>query len=221
MRATVILWLTGMALMILIGVILSGLTSCGYTRDKAQSAHGRAVTSFPEIGAAFCADKYPVRVRTDSTGYLASRRTIDSLAQVLRDDSLITVFERESLMAEIDRIRAEMPMPEDCDSLSEGIYRLVAKERQRGDRLQRANEGLIRAVGSLKPIRDTVENTARVRECEIIRDKAVLLAEDYKKEAAEWKAKAKKRFWVIAGMGAAMALGLFLAIRRKVVKQVA
>lgn len=191
------------------------LSSCAYNRDTATKQHGRAVATFPEIGAAFCADKYPVRTHTDSTAYLNSRRIIDSLAQVLVEDSLITAFERESLTAEIERIRREMPQPENCDSLSEGLYRLVAKERQRGDRLQTMNSKLITASGALKPVHDTVENTAARRECEIVRDKAVLLAEDYKKEAAKWRNTARTRFWIIAGLGVLSLFGFFIAFKRR------
>lgn len=62
-------------------------------------------------------------------------------------------------------------------------------------------------------------NTAALDLCSIERGRALALAEDKTAEAAKWRALAKKRFWIITGMGAAMALGLFLALRRKVVNK--
>lgn len=72
---------------------------------------------------------------------------------------------------------------------------------------------------------DTVEKVstkllAALDLCSIERGKAITLATDKTKEADKWKRIAKRRFWIIAGMGAAMALGLFVALRRKVVKKV-
>lgn len=194
-------------------LLLILLAGCGYTRPVAEKQHARAVANFPEIGASFCADKYPIHSTTDSTAYLASLRVIDSLAEVLHNDSLITVFERESLQAEIERIRREMPHPENCDSLSEGLYRLVAKERQRGDRLERLSKQIVTVPSP--PVIITQENTARVRECEIIRDKAILQAGDLSNDRDKWRGRAKSRLWMIIGLGAITILGFFLAFKRK------
>ena len=65
-----------------------------------------------------------------------------------------------------------------------------------------------------------VENTAALKSCQLDNSKMLSLLHDKTKEADKWRKTAKKRFWIIAGMGAAMALGLFLALRRKVVKKV-
>ena len=68
---------------------------------------------------------------------------------------------------------------------------------------------------------DTVvkENTAALAAARLELGKALTIATDKTNEATKWRKIAKKRFWVIAGMGAAMALGIFAMIRRKIVKK--
>ena len=65
---------------------------------------------------------------------------------------------------------------------------------------------------------DTIyqENTAALGLCSIERGKAISLLQDKTKEADKWRRIAKKRFWIIAGMGAVMLLGLLAMIRKKV-----
>jgi len=55
--------------------------------------------------------------------------------------------------------------------------------------------------------------------CSIERGKALTIATDKTKEADKWRAIARKRFWLLVGLGAAMALGIFAMIRKKVVKK--
>lgn len=50
--------------------------------------------------------------------------------------------------------------------------------------------------------------------------RSLALSDEKTKEADKWKRIAKKRFWVILGMGAAMALGIFAMVRRKVAKKI-
>ena len=154
-----------------------------------------------------CADKFPVKVVTDSTEYKKSKAAIDSLVKSLKNDSLISESERQALVKEIEEIRKSIKEPENCDSLSEGIYRLAAKEKRRGDVLEEKNKALAAAVNNLKPIRDTVENTARVAQLQ--GDVSNCIEELNKKdvrnaETAEdrdgWKKKAKQRWWIIIAL---------------------
>lgn len=64
---------------------------------------------------------------------------------------------------------------------------------------------------------DTVfqENRAALDLCGIERGNAILAAERSYKEATKWRAIAKKRFWIILGMGFVIALGLFGFLRKK------
>ena len=69
---------------------------------------------------------------------------------------------------------------------------------------------------------DTIvkENTAALAASRLELGKALTIATDKTNEATKWRKIARKRFWIIAGMGAAMALGIFAMIRRKVVKKI-
>lgn len=64
---------------------------------------------------------------------------------------------------------------------------------------------------------DTVykENTAALDLCAINRDKAIGLLDIKTKEYDKWRAIAKKRFFIILGMGLIIALGLFGFVRKK------
>lgn len=202
----------------LLWFILVMLPGCGYTRDKAQSQFGKAVLTFPEIGANFCEITYPVRTRTDSTEYKRSRDIIDSILRVFKTDSLISQSERDSLLRDIERVRALIKVPEDCDSLSDAIYRLAAKERQRADRLQEANSKLAAAAANVKPIRDTVENTARVENCELERKKVVGLFEGERAEKEVWKKRARTRGMIMWGLFIAIGLTVAYKLRNQFLK---
>jgi hypothetical protein len=69
-------------------------------------------------------------------------------------------------------------------------------------------------------VHDTLQvvNTAEIDLCRIEMHKAINLATDYKKKYEKWEAIAKKRFWIIAGMGFVIALGLFGFLRKKLTK---
>ena len=111
-------------------LVLFVLSLCGcYPMQKAKKQFGKSVTAYPIFGANYCALTYPVRdssVKGDSAEYKKSRRAFDSLYNAVKEDSLISQQERDRLTAEIERIRGLMTEPENCDSLSEAIYRIAA-----------------------------------------------------------------------------------------------
>lgn len=115
----------------------------------------------PQVAAEFCADEFPVKTVTDSAGYKQSLAVIDSLISAQDSERLITQAERDQMIEDIERLKATAEP--DCDSLTEAVYRYAAKEKARADKLDRSNNALIKAAKNVKPIRDTVENTARVK----------------------------------------------------------
>lgn len=62
-----------------------------------------------------------------------------------------------------------------------------------------------------------VTNTAEVDKWVITARDAVSVSVDKTKEASYWRKIAKKRFWIILGLGAAIAIGVVAMIRKKVV----
>lgn len=211
---------------ILVGILIYGLlivllSGC-YSISKAKSQFSRAAVAYPELPADYCARTYPVIAKTDSSDYKKGLYILDSLIKLsgVKSSSELTDEERENLLGMINSIRLAIPEPENCDSLSEAIYRLAAKERQRGDYLQRVNSDLILAAKNLKPVHDTIIDRAALDLCGIERGRAIAISTEKTKEADKWRKIARKRFWVILGMGAGMALGVFLLVRRKLVKKI-
>lgn len=64
---------------------------------------------------------------------------------------------------------------------------------------------------------DTIyqENRAALDLCGIERGKAIMAADREHGQATKWRAIARKRFWIIAGMGFVIALGVFGFLRKK------
>lgn len=197
--------------------LLMGLfASCNPQKKLAKA---EATLSAAGVLPKICADRYPVRVVTDSTEYKNSLAVIDSLIKAQGNEKDITDRERELLSKEIDSLKS---IPEiNCDELSEAIYRLAAKEKKRADNLQIANENLIKAAKNLKPIRDTAENTARVDEYKnlLLQKDKDLAKKDAKigqleDEVKNWKGKAKDRFWWILILVGAIGAYTFLRIKK-------
>ena len=200
--------------------------------SKARINFGRAVTSFPEIGAIYCALTYPVKdssVKGDSAEYKKSRMAFDSLYNSAKEDSVIYQQEIDRLVGEVNRVRSTMADSQNCDSLSEAIYRIAAAEKMKSNKLQEVNRRLLLAVENIKPIHDTLfkESSSRLKACELEREAVLGMVADREKkldaktaEAAKWRKTAKNRFWTIAAMSTAMLLGLFVAVRKKIVKMV-
>lgn len=69
---------------------------------------------------------------------------------------------------------------------------------------------------------DTVyqENRAALDLANINLTRSLALSDEKTKLADKWRKIAKKRFWIILGMGAVMALGIFAMIKKKVAKKI-
>lgn len=146
---------------IILTLLLLIMTFSCTTAKKAT----RYMHEHPQVAAEFCADEFPVKTVTDSAAYKKSLDVIDSLIKVQEAEKEITQAEREVMINDIERLKA-MPDP-DCDSVSDAVYRYAAKEKKRADNLESSNLSLQRAAKNVKPIRDTVENTARVKASEL------------------------------------------------------
>jgi len=68
---------------------------------------------------------------------------------------------------------------------------------------------------------DTViqEDQAKLSLCSIERGKAIGMLEQKTIESDKWRRIAQRRLWIIIGMGAGIALGIFVMIRKKVAKK--
>lgn len=165
-------------------VALVFLTSC-YTRQKAQVQHGKAVATFPEIGADYCARIYPPK---------------DSL---VKGDSIF-IEKTDTLWGDgntvIDTIYFE-GKPKEIIKVVTLPGKTIIERHFRVDTLR-------------------VTNTAEVDLWKIQANKAIDIATDKTKESDKWKKLAKQRFWIIIGMGAAMALGIFAFVKKRIAKKV-
>jgi len=174
---------------------------CGcYTEKKATEQFNKAALNYPKLPADYCANEFPIIANTDSAEYKNSKSIIDSLVNQLKNDSLITDEERLQLISEIEKVRSLIVEPKNCDSLSSAIYKLVEREKSRGDKLQIAYNNLVIASGNLKPIHDTIINDALLRSCEIDKSKTIDLLVKKTAEADKYKGQAKKRLWIILGL---------------------
>jgi hypothetical protein len=184
--------------------ILIILLLCGcYSERKATQQFSRAAVAYPAIGANYCATTYPVHTVTDSSDYTASLKTIDSLTSVVLNNDLLSQDERASLITEIERIRSLIVEPEKFDSLRSAIFKLVDKEKARGDKLQVAYNNLVAASHELKPIHDTVENTAAIKACQIDNSTMTDLLAQRTAEVEKYKGQAHKRgifMWSFIGL---------------------
>jgi len=131
-----------MRVLLFIAVILFIGCSPIRTAEKARGELAKISIKYPEIPAKYCADKYPVVAKTDSTGYLASRKAIDSLIAAIAADSVLSRTDLEKTLEAIRRLQEAMkpqPNPE-CDSLTDAIYRYAAAQSARANRLEIANK---------------------------------------------------------------------------------
>ena len=190
-----------LAICLIIAIILvTILTSSCYNQRKATQQFSRAAVAYPKLPAEYCAATFPVHTVTDSSAYNESLKTIDSLSSVLLNNDLLSQDERASLITEIERIRGLIVEPKNCDSLSGAIYKLANKEKERGDKLQEAYNNLVAATHSLKPIHDTIENTAALKVCQLDNSIMTDLLSKKTAEADKYHGQSTKRGYIMWGL---------------------
>lgn len=180
--------------------ILSIPQGC-YSEKLFKKQLSRGAIAYRGVVAEYCANEYPVKTKTDSAAYKNSKNIIDSLSKAMKDSALITNKERELMLERIKDLQNRPVETKNCDSLSEAVYKLAAKEMARGDRLQEINNRLIIAANNLQPIRDTIENTAKFQVCRIELGKVIGLLVAETADVKKWKAKSKKHFLIMSGLG--------------------
>lgn len=205
-------------------ILLILLAGCSkYNREVAQQQVTKAALTYSDIVDRYCIDKFPVRVSTDSTAYKESVKAIDSLSKKMKDDSLLSIIDRTNLEKEIAVIRERLAIPKNCDSLSEPLYRALAKEIQYSNKLQEINNQLLRAAQNIKPIHDTVESIslqAKYAVADKERGDAIGLLKEKTNELATMtksRNKWRKEAWILR---IAIALGLIGFLYSKFKKKV-
>lgn len=206
-----------MSRLLIIAVVLFFGCSPIRTAEKARGELAKISVKYPEIPAKYCADKYPVVAKTDSSGYLASKKAIDSLISAIAADSVLSRTDLERTLEEIRRLQEALkPQPNpDCDSLTDAIYRYAAAQSARANRLEIANKALISAARDLRPVHDTIVNTAQYDVCQINLGYAVINQTRAQAEADKWRAIARKRFWIIVGLSSGIVLWFAAFLYRK------
>ena len=162
-------------------ILLVLLSGC-YSRPIATKQHGRAVSTYPDLAADYCARVYPAK---------------DSL---IKGDSVV-IF---------DTIYTGGNVSFDTTIIMDTKY--ITKT------IQLAGVRVIERIFKT----DTVirVDRAALDLCSIERGKAIHNEEAQRIECDKWRKIAKKRFWIIVGLGAGIALGIFVALRKKIIKQV-
>lgn len=206
-----------MSRLLIIAVVLFFGCSPIRTAEKARGELAKISVKYPEIPAKYCADKYPVVAKTDSSGYLASKKAIDSLISAIAADSVLSRTDLERTLEEIRRLQEALkPQPNpDCDSLTDAIYRYAAAQSARANRLEITNKALISAARDLRPVHDTIVNTAQYDVCQINLGYAVINQTRAQAEADKWRAIARKRFWIIVGLASGIVLWFAAFLYRK------
>lgn len=105
-----------------------------------------------------CAKEFPAQEKTDSTGFNQSKAIIDSLLSAQQVERILTESERLALLDDLERLQAQ-PIP-DCDSISEGLFRLSASDKKKIDQLEKQNAQLALAIKNVKPVQVKVRDTA-------------------------------------------------------------
>lgn len=164
----------------------------------------------PDKLAELCAEEFPPVTVSDSSAFLSSKKKIDSLIDEFDSHRQISQQERQALFETIDWLNRQ-PIP-DCDSLSDAVFRLAAKEKQRADKLEDINRQLRAEVGNIKPVIERVadkamETVLRNQVNDLIgtithRDQTI-------SELEPWKGKAKKRWWIMVAVIAAAGVWTF------------
>lgn len=190
-RKTAIAWL------VVVLALFAMLCSC----SPGKKAH-EYFAGHPKEFAQDCSDAYPIVPIIDSSGFKESLNRINDLASDIEADRFKDDQDRQYYEAEISRLK--IIAPPDCDSLSESIYRLAAKERRRGDSLEKKIRQVTDLAKNVTPVIRTVENTAKVEACEQDRSRlttaltnATIINSELTAQVDTWKGKAHRYFWIL------------------------
>ncbi len=180
------------------------LASCNPQR-KLQKALDE-IAKHPIESAKYCADKYPVIPRVDSSLYLDSKRKIDSIISLLDTSKIITEKERVALVSEIERLKSIRP---DCDSICDPVYRLAAKEANRANKFESNYKALLLEIKNIKPVVKTEIDSALTEQyrlqnikCESKYQELFLKYEQSVEQGFQYKKQRNKMrlwFWILVG----------------------
>lgn len=193
-------------LSILIVLILPGC----YSEKLANRQVGKAGVYYPAILAKKARDIFPCVVK-------------DSIQTISTSDSALYKDVVEELQG--DLFTSNQLADSLIQALSEGDttcrkYSAVIIELQRQIMALKQKVITIPPVTTITRIVEKVEDKAALYACESDKSKAIDLATDFKTKYEAADKKAKKRFWIIIGLSAAMALGIYASIRKKIIKPI-
>ena len=142
--------------LLLFGVTLLILSGC-FTPKKAVDVLSRPKNE--PTAAEFCATKYPVIPTVDSSAYLKSKATVDSLIAAFDTTSALYENQLRSLIEEIGNLRQ---VPEtDWYAMSQKLSEYATLLEKRNDSLEKQNKKLTKSVKDVKPVIETKPDLAK------------------------------------------------------------
>lgn len=144
-----------------------------------------------DVAAKVYADMFPIIETTDSSQYLEAKRKIDSLVAAALYRDAEAQAEAEQLKADIERLESQ-PIPEDCNEITEALFRQTGADKRRILRYEKAIADLQKAVDSLKPVKTTKESTAKTTDLENQLTACVIQKQKAIDEGNNWKTKFEK-----------------------------
>lgn len=132
------------------------LTSC-VTPKKAVDVLSRPKNE--PVSAEFCAAKYPVIPTVDSSAYLKSKATVDSLIAAFDSTSETYANQVRQLMEDMENLR-QVPKT-DWYLLSQKLSQYATLLEKRNDSLEKQNKKLTNAVKDVKPVKETKPDLAK------------------------------------------------------------
>lgn len=166
-------------------IIVLSVSSC-YSPRRAQKQLARAVTTYPKLGADYCAGAYPCAVSGSDTVYLPPDSTgyLDYISSLNRE--LQGAYEeQDSLIAALNADTACQRYEAEIKALRGRIQVLQAL----------ASKPAI--VTNTIEIHDTVPDMARIRSLELARDRSDADRRKWEAKSDSWEKMAKTRFWIM------------------------
>jgi len=172
--------------------------------------------------AEFCATKYPVIPTVDSSAYLKSKATVDSLISAFDSTSETYANQVRQLMEDMENLRQ---VPEtDWYAFSQKLSEYATLLEKRNDSLEKQNKKLSKSVKDIQPVKETKPDLAKEsflnsqiaelsQSNRILSEKVVEISQErdgYKSERNKWKL----RFFLLLGI-----FGLLYAAKVKFTKK--